>query len=248
MDNREDRVDGGTSRQAESTTPDERRATAPSGSRLRAEDDGAQPAGESVAEASADNVIESGGQEETAAGGDDADSAPEGEEVPPAQSQPTYVETLERRLLETQDQLREYIQAYKKLKEDNSEFRSRLEREAEKDLALLRGKVVSELFEVADNLDRSIAGAEAHWDAEAFLAGIKMVRAQFLEKLEALGLEIIAPVGEKFDPNEAEAVALVSTSDPQQDDMVVDVFARGYRMDGRVIRPAKVSVAKLSEE
>ena len=170
------------------------------------------------------------------------------EERPPSSQQPTYVEKLERRLVEAQDQLREYIQAFKKLKEDNAEFRERLQREAEKDLARLRGKVVSELFEVADNLDRSITGAESHWDADAFLAGIKMVQSQFLEKLQGLGLEVIEPVGKKFDPNEAEAVALVPTSDPDKDDTVVDVYARGYRMNGKVIRPAKVSVAKLAED
>ena len=213
------------------------------GGRHRTGNDGAR-----AGAAEPDQVDSAPAEKKDGEGGAAEGPADEGraeEEAPPPPRQPTYVENLERRLVEAQDQLREYIQAFKKVKEENAEFRERLQREAEKELARLRGEVVSELFEVADNLDRSIAGAEAHWDADAFLAGIKMVRSQFLEKLEGLGLEVIAPAGQKFDPNEAEAIALVPTEDPGQDDTVIDVYARGYRMDGRVIRPAKVSVAKL---
>ncbi len=237
VDDRE--VDDRQDQASKAAGPD---SNAPEAETLSASPEGkreARASGESEGEAAADEAVEqeAAGGEETGRREDEA-----------AAQRPTYVESLEQRLVQAQDQLREYIQAYKKVKEETEEFKARLEREAEKDLALLRGKVVSELFEVVDNLDRSIAGAEADWDAEAFLTGIKMVRTQFLDKLTALGLEIISPLHEKFDPNEAEAVALVPTTDPAMDEKVMEVFARGYRMDGRVIRPAKVSVASLTQE
>ena len=127
------------------------------------------------------------------------------------------------------------------------EFKARLERAAEKELETLRGHLVSQLFEVMDNLDRSIGSAEADFNAEAFMKGIKMVRGQFLEKLAAFGLEVIDPIGGDFDPNEAEAMNLVATSDPGEDGKVVQVHARGYRLKDRVIRPAMVGVGQLVE-
>ncbi len=158
------------------------------------------------------------------------------------------METLERRLQETQDQLREYIQAYKKVKEDMEDFKRRLDREAQKDLTMLRGRLVTELLEVLDNLDRSVMGGESGWNPQAMLGGLKMVQGQFLEKLQQLGLEMIDPQGRPFDPNLAEALDVTSTPDPDLDNTVSRVYSRGYRLNDRVIRPARVQVARLQDE
>ena len=191
------------------------------------------------------------GQSEEALEGADGESRGEGQGTREEQArprQPTYVETLERRLQETQDQLREYIQAYKKVKEDMEDFKRRLDREAQKDLTMLRGRLVTELLEVLDNLDRSVMGGESGWNPQAMLGGLKMVQGQFLEKLQQLGLEMIDPQGRPFDPNLAEALDVTSTPDPDLDNTVSRVYSRGYRLNDRVIRPARVQVARLQDE
>lgn len=156
----------------------------------------------------------------------------------------TYIETLEKRNAEIQDQLREYIQAYKKIKEDHEAFKFRLERESKKELETMRGKVVTELFDVLDNLDRSILGGESGWNADSILQGLRMVQTQFLDKLQTLGLTTIEPLNQNFNPNESEAISMVQAEEESMDDKIVLVYSRGYKMGDRVIRPAKVQVAK----
>jgi molecular chaperone GrpE len=75
-----------------------------------------------------------------------------------------------------------------------------------------------------------------------------MVQGQFLEKLQALGLSVIDPQGQPFDPNEADALDVSPASSPEEDNRVSRVYSRGYRMNDRVIRPARVQVARLSDE
>jgi len=175
--------------------------------------------------------------------GDDDAPSPES----PRPRQPTYIETLERKLHEAQDQLSDYIHAYKKVKEEMDEVRTRLERAAEKDLEVLRGKLLTELLETLDNLDRSIQGGKSGWDATALLEGIELVRVQFLERLHGFGLTMIDPLGDTFDPKVAEAVGLASTDDPEQDNKVVQVYIKGFQFNERVIRPAKVVVGRHEE-
>lgn len=190
---------------------------------------------------------EAGGEGARAEGEAAGEGAGSAREEAPRPRQPTYVETLERRLQETQDQLREYIQAYKQVKEDKEEFKRRLDREKQKDLETLRGRLVLDLLDVLDNLDRSVMGGEAGWNAQAMLQGVKMVQNQFLEKLQALGMTVIDPLGQPFNPNEAEALDVSVAETADQDDRVSRVYSRGYRLNDRVIRPARVQVARYGE-
>lgn len=177
------------------------------------------------------------------AGGDKAEEKQE----PPRPRQPTYIETLERRLQETQEQLREYIGAYKQIKEDQEALRKRLEREAAREQEIMRGRLVNELLEVLDNVDRSVLGAESGWSGEAMLGGLRMVQGQFLEKLMGMGLKLIDPAGKSFNPNDADALDVTITTDEALDNTVSRVYTRGYRLGERVIRPARVQVARFQK-
>jgi molecular chaperone GrpE len=63
--------------------------------------------------------------------------------------------------------------------------------------------------------------------------------------LNSAGLEIIDAEGANFDPNTMEAVAMVEADSPEDDDLVSDVFQRGYRFKGTLLRPARVRVKKF---
>jgi molecular chaperone GrpE len=69
-----------------------------------------------------------------------------------------------------------------------------------------------------------------------------MVHAQFMEALHKLGLEEVPGVGSTFAPEMHEALQAVPVDDPEQDNKVLQVWARGYRLGSRVIRAAKVVV------
>lgn len=220
------------------------------GSRDNAGQQKAGSASEGSSEAQSELVdTHAGGSEEQSDAGSQRDGDSQGSQQQESSRprQPTYIETLERKLLEHQEQLREYIAAYKQVKEDQEAFKKRLEREAARDQEMTRGRLVNDLLEVLDNLDRSVLGGEAGWNAESLLMGIKMVHGQFLEKLQGLGLKVVDPQGKPFNPNEAEALDMSVTTDPSLDDTVSRVYVRGYRMGDRVIRPAKVQVARFQK-
>jgi molecular chaperone GrpE len=70
------------------------------------------------------------------------------------------------------------------------------------------------------------------------------VERKLKQSLEAAGLEPIEAEGARFDPNSMEAVAMVGTDAQDEDDIVSDVFQRGYRFKGTLLRPARVRVKK----
>lgn len=185
-----------------------------------------------------------GNGEAANAGGDGGSQPPPGEE--PTPQYPSYVEQLRAELAEKDRQLREYIAAYKEqIVKGIDETKARLEREQTREIERLRGRLVVDLLEVLDNLDRSL-GAVPPQRHDAFVDGVRLVRDQFLGKLAALGLEPLEALGQRFDPNQHEAIGLVPVTEPEQDGVVMNVVRAGYRFGDKVLRPAVVQVGKLA--
>lgn len=157
----------------------------------------------------------------------------------------TYIRQLEQRVTEQQATLARYISAYKDLEQDKEQFKARLSREKDKELEILRGRLINDLLELMDNLDRSMMGAESSRNYDALVMGIKMVQHQFEEKLGGLGVSRVSTVGQAFDPNQHEALDVVAVGDKAQDGVVVNEYARGFRIKDRIIRPAKVRVGRF---
>ncbi|HEV2238042.1 MAG TPA: nucleotide exchange factor GrpE [Ktedonobacterales bacterium] len=105
-----------------------------------------------------------------------------------------------------------------------------------------RSSLLNEMFEVMDNLDRALKVDESA-DLESLQKGLRMVQFMFAQLLEKEGIKPVATVGEPFDPEYHEAVEHVGGSD-QPADRVVEEVRKGYVMDGRTIRPARVKVSK----
>jgi molecular chaperone GrpE len=74
--------------------------------------------------------------------------------------------------------------------------------------------------------------------------GVKMIRDGLLSKVQASGIERIQVVGQPYDPNTAEAFDMEITPEPDEDQRVVAEVRAGYKLKDRVIRPARVKVAK----
>ncbi|MEG9430261.1 MAG: nucleotide exchange factor GrpE [Christensenellaceae bacterium] len=100
--------------------------------------------------------------------------------------------------------------------------------------------VILKILVVGDTLDRAL-GLGLDEKTQAGIAGIKR---KFDETLTSLDIEEINPVGEKFDPNVAEAVMQVERSEGDESDNVKQVFEKGYKLKDKIIRYAKVSVVK----
>ncbi len=105
--------------------------------------------------------------------------------------------------------------------------------------------LASGLLDVLDDFDRVVAFDRESATFESVLEGITLVQRKLRQFLEGMGLEEIDPAGAPFDPNFMEAMLRVEASSEEEDDTVGQVFQRGFRFRGHLLRPARVSVRKL---
>jgi len=152
-------------------------------------------------------------------------------------------ERLEQELEATRRRLDELARAYQSVNKDREEFKQRLTRERERMMDVERGNVALTVLEAIDELDRCIAMSSG--EANSPLAqGVKLIRDGLLSKVQASGIERIQVVGQPYDPNTAEAFDMELTPQPEDDQKVVAEVRAGYKLKDRIIRPARVKVAK----
>ena len=135
-----------------------------------------------------------------------------------------------------------YLELAQRTKADFENYRKRTARDAA--LAQARGvsKLALELLPAIDNLDRALAAVDTTAAAELG-AGIKLVHDEILAALGRAGIEPFSPEGEPFDPQHHEAVAQLP-AEGAEPGTVIEVYQRGYRLNGQVLRPARVVVAE----
>ncbi|HEX4109601.1 MAG TPA: nucleotide exchange factor GrpE [Solirubrobacteraceae bacterium] len=133
----------------------------------------------------------------------------------------------------------EYLALAQRTQADFENYRKRMSREAKAAEARGVARLVKELLPALDNLERAVASAPAE---DPLLEGIRLVQADLAAALTRLGVESFRPEGEPFDPAEHEAMAQRPVEGAAAG-TVVDVYQAGYRLDGLVLRPARVVVA-----
>ena len=131
----------------------------------------------------------------------------------------------------------EYLEALRRLKAEFENSRKRLERERSRILQAASERLVVELLPVLDNLDRAL---EAEGDIRE---GVHATRDQLVEVLGSEGLVSVASDGQPFDPNVHEAV-MGQPSEEHEEGTILQTFQRGYVLNGKPIRVAKVVVAR----
>ena len=142
--------------------------------------------------------------------------------------------------------LRTVSKAYKDLQEEFAQFRVRLERQQAMKEEILKGDVVSKLFEPLENLKRSVGALKAAGVDPSLLQGVELVQKAFADGFEGLGLAELGVEGEVFDTNVHEALTMMPVTDEKLDGRVVQVFDHGYRVGSRTIRPARVVVGSYT--
>jgi molecular chaperone GrpE len=131
----------------------------------------------------------------------------------------------------------EYLDTLRRLKAEFENSRKRQERERARILETASERLVVELLPVLDNLDRAL---EAEGDIHE---GVRAIRDQLADALAKEGLLPVASDGQPFDPNVHEAV-MGQPSEEFEEGTILQTFERGYLLNGKPIRPAKVVVAK----
>jgi molecular chaperone GrpE len=120
--------------------------------------------------------------------------------------------------------------------------RKRAAREREEYARFANESLLRELLPVLDNFDRALQAAKSEAGSAAVTAGIELIQRELLRVLEKFGAVPFQSIGHPFDPERHEAVARIPTAD-QPEMTVVNETARGYLLNGRVLRPAMVTVA-----
>jgi molecular chaperone GrpE len=108
-----------------------------------------------------------------------------------------------------------------------------------------RERFLLKFMEIFDNLDRALAAAEHAEVTSALVEGIILVRSQLLAALREEGLERIPVLSLPFDPAVAEAIEVEPVDDPERHQLVLADLQRGYRLNGVLVRPARVRVGEF---
>jgi len=147
-------------------------------------------------------------------------------------------EALEAKTREAEEHRDRYLRGAAEF--DNA--RKRAAREREDYTRYANESLLRELLPVLDNFDRALQAARGEPAAAAVTAGVELIQRELLRVLEKFGATPFVSVGQPFDPERHEAVARVPAHG-QAEGTVVNETARGYMLNGRVLRPAMVTVA-----
>jgi molecular chaperone GrpE len=194
---------------------------------VTARDEAAEPAGE---ENPANEVERDPNQEpgdrRLATGDSDAESTEPDEPEDP--------------LAKAERERNEYLALAQRTQADFENWRKRAAKEAAAAGQRAKGGIVRELLPVVDNLERALESAQ---ESEQHLAeGVRLVHAELVAVLERNGVESFDPAGESFDPELHEALS-TRTEDGSDPGLVLDVVEKGYKLNGTVLRPARVVVS-----
>lgn len=146
-----------------------------------------------------------------------------------------------------EDRLAEVLAAYRTIKSENEGFRERISRNLERRFTQRHETLLLKFIDILDNLDRALEAAQRSYAGEPLLEGMILVRTQLLQRLQDEGLERIPVLGTLFDPAVSESVATQPVADPDHHNFVVKELMRGYRVNGRVVRPSRVVIGIYQE-
>jgi molecular chaperone GrpE len=156
-------------------------------------------------------------------------------------------EEKEASLAQIEKELKECQEKYLRLLADSENARKRMIKEREELTRYAIENVIIEFLHPLDSFEKALKYAESmSGEIKNWAIGFEMILSQFKQVLSDQGITEFESVGKNFDPNYHEAVEIVKT-DEYSSGTIVEEFIRGYRDRERIIRPARVKVAKSPE-
>jgi molecular chaperone GrpE len=145
------------------------------------------------------------------------------------------IKKLKEKLKGAEEKAKEYLDQFQRAKADFVNMRKRDEDAKVEFLKFAKSDVVSELIPVLDSFTLAIAHGEK---------SVEPIQKQFLQILKQHGLEEVNPIHEMFDPKHHEAIGVVQTEFPEEDNQILEVAQKGYILSGKTLRPAKVRIGE----
>lgn len=150
----------------------------------------------------------------------------------------TSIEDLEIKLITEKDK-------YVRLVAEFTNYRRRVQKEISAARQRGQADLLRGFLEVLDDLERVSETDVKSTSVKTLIEGIGLVERKYQQELELAGVEGIDPLGEVFDPQFMEAMATVSTEISEEEGKVSEVFQKGYRLEDKLLRVARVSVFKV---
>jgi molecular chaperone GrpE len=173
------------------------------------------------------------------------EAAAEASDVPAAEAEDAAsdVERDLDELAEARRERDEYLELAQRTKADFENYRKRVARETAEALARGKADLARDLLPALDNLERALEVGLDPSAHQALVEGVAMVRDELHSRLEGAGVESFDPTGEKFDPQLHEALS-TKPEKGTESGVILETVQKGYRLDGQVLRAAKVVVSQ----
>ena len=146
------------------------------------------------------------------------------------------VKKLRERLKEAETKAKEYLDGWQRAQADFANLRRRDEETKVEFIKFAKLSLLEELIPVLDSFNIAMSGGHKNFEP---------LYSQLVRVLKANGLEELDPLGEIFSPHEHEALGTVQTEKNEEDHKVLEVLQKGYKLNNRAIRPAKVKIGEF---
>lgn len=157
------------------------------------------------------------------------------------------LQTLRDRAATLEEEKTELFEKLQRISADYANFQKRAPKQLADSIGYEKEKILKTLLPALDNFERTLESASAAENVDVLVKGIQIIYDQMLDVLKSHDVQEIKALGEQFDPMLHEA--MLRKSDANEDDNVIlEEYQKGYRLNGRVLRPSKVIVNKIETD
>ncbi len=158
------------------------------------------------------------------------------------EEQQERIRELELALKKEQEEVLQYCEALKRQQAEFANYKKRMDRERDKDRKFATKEFALDLLQVVDNLERALDSHNSEESTE-ISKGVELVLKQFKDVLRKNSIEEEFPLHEPYDMDFHEVI-LKEESEEYESDTVIEVLQKGYKLHGKILRPAMVKIAK----
>jgi len=165
----------------------------------------------------------------------------------PEKSDMDELKELQQQLNDLQKEKDGIFEKLQRVSADYANYQKRIPKQISDTIVYEKETIIKTLLPALDNFEHTLQNADSAKDVDVLVEGIRIIYDQMLNILKSHGVEQIEALDETFDPALHEAMLRKAEPD-REENIVLEEFQKGYKLNGRVIRPSKVVVNKLKSE
>ncbi|MCB4792618.1 MAG: nucleotide exchange factor GrpE [Elusimicrobia bacterium] len=153
------------------------------------------------------------------------------------------LEILRQSVEENKKKAEDYYDQLLRLKAEFENYRNRMEKEKQTHRLWGKEEILLKQIDLLDVIEQAYESMNSNASPESIKKGLELIKIEFSKMLSSEGIKEIESLGQKFDPNFHEAIEQLETKE-EEEGKILGVMQKGYMFGGRMIRPARVKVAK----